>query len=134
MFQAIPLLGWFGSGYRVTAALKKISENFALLEPAVRTSSAADYIPVIGDRVVRRTNAGAQTLTIAPSATQAFDIGHSILAIQDAAGALTIVAGAGVTINKLASKTLVCAGQNGVVRLTKLATNVWNASGDLTAA
>lgn len=122
------------TGPALAALLKVVSDNFGLLEPAVRTSGAADYIPVVGDRVIRRTAATAQTLTIAPNATQGFDIGHKLDAIQDGAGALTIVAGAGVTINRIATKTLVVAGQHGRVTLTKLATNVWNASGDLTAA
>lgn len=132
MFAAIRAKAGYNLGRGLVAALQAIADNFGLLEPAVRTSAAADYIPVIGDRIIRRTNAGAQTLTVAPNATQPFDIGHQIRVIQDGAGALTIVAGAAVTINKLATKTLVCAGQNGVVVLTKTATNVWNVAGDLT--
>jgi hypothetical protein len=132
-FGSIDHQAGFNLGARLVSVLRAVAANFALLEPAVRTSAAADYIPVVGDSVIRRTSGSAQTTTIAPNATQAHPIGTILDVIRDGAGALTIVAGAGVTINVIATKTLVVAGDKGVVRLHKLATNVWNASGDLTA-
>lgn len=134
MFVTVDYGAGYSTGPRLFRVLKAIADNFGLLEPAVRTSAAADYQPAIGDRVIRRTRVTAQTVTIAPNATVAFNIGHQILVEQSAAGALTLVAGAGVTINLIATKTLVLAGQWGVARLIKTGTNEWSASGDLTAA
>lgn len=125
--------GW-DSGRRTRDALAKADANFQLLEPSVKASAAANYVPVQGDKVISRTNAGAQTVTVPANATTAFPVGTQILVEQSSAGALTIAAAGGVTLNKLASKTLVAAGQFAMVRLTKIAANVWNVSGDLTAA
>lgn len=138
--QAIAPKAGFFQGRMMLAALALIKGNFEAVEnelgPKTKTSSAANYQPLLLDApaVILRTNAGAQTLTIPPNATVAFPVGTELRAVQHSAGALTIVAGAGVTINKLATKTLVALGQNAMVRITKIDTNVWVASGDLTAA
>lgn len=132
-FGAIRHQAGFNLGAGLVAALRAIGANFGLLEPSVRTSAAADYVPIVGDSVIRRTNAGAQTLTVPTNATQAHPIGTEIVVIQDSAGALTIAAAGGVTLTKLASKTLVAAAQNARVVLSKIGTNNWLVSGDLTA-
>jgi len=132
-FAAIKNAAGWGSGKFLREVLQTIGENFGLLEPSVRVSAAANYQLQLGDAVVSRTNAGAQTVTIPTNATVAIPIGTSILVEQTSAGALTIAPAATVTVNRLATKTLVSGGQYGVIRLTKIAANVWNASGDLAA-
>lgn len=119
---------------RMGKALKAIATNFGLLEPSIKDSAAANYVPVLEDQVITRSNAGAQTLTLPTNVAVAFPIGTELTVIQAGAGALTLVAPAGGAINKLATKTLVLAGQWGVVKLRKTAANTWVASGDLTAA
>lgn len=134
MFKPITVRAGFSTGSGLAAVLQAISDNFGRLEPAVRVSAAADYVPVIGDKVISRTKADAQTVTIPTNATAAFEVGTQIRVIQSGAGALTIAAAGGVTLNHLAAKTLVAAGQFAVITLIKVGTNVWNVSGDLTAA
>lgn len=117
-------------------AFKKLAANFGLLEPGTTDSGAADYALVLANmyKTVTRSRATAQTLTVPTNATVPFPIGTQIPAIQTGAGALTIQAAGGVTLQQLAAKTLVVAGQHGRVVLTKIAANTWNVSGDLTAA
>lgn len=133
MFTDIPALTGWAAGRQLRDALAAIQGNFEQIALGVRSSGAADYVPVLGDKVISRTRATAQTVTIAPNSTaaSAFDIGQEIAVEQTGEGELTIAAGVGVTIDVMATKTLVCAGQLGVVRLIKMATNRWNASGDL---
>jgi hypothetical protein len=138
---------WAGPGRIAVAALQAVIDNFSTiadnfatiataLTPSITTSGAADYIPVLADaeRSIRRTRATAQTLTVPLNATAAFPIGTVIRTEQAGAGALTVVATGGVTINVLATKTLVLLGQFAVARLEKVGTNEWTISGDLTAA
>lgn len=73
--------------------------------------------------------AGANNLTVPPNATQAFPVGSVVLIDQIGAGATTIVAGAGVTINS--SDGLTLGGQYAGALIKKTATNVWYAQGKL---
>lgn len=102
--------------------------------PNVDTAVAYTFIRTDENRVVPRSNASAQTVTVPPNSEVAFPVGTVLTVEQTGAGALTIVAGAGVTLNKLASQTLVVAGQNGLVQLRKTATDTWTVFGALTAA
>lgn len=113
-----------------------IARNFAKLEPAVQDSGAADYIPALTDRgrVVTRSRATAQTVTLPQNSAVAFEIGAKIEFIQSGAGALTFQAGAGATVNRAAFYTLVANGQYSRVTAIKVAANTWNLSGGLTAA
>jgi hypothetical protein len=131
MFETIKATAGWGSGRSLLSALAAVGRNFGLLEPAVTDSGAADYIPAIGDRMITRSRATAQTITIPTNANVALPIGVTLDVIQSGAGALTVVAAGGVTINKLAGKTLVLNGQWSVVRLRKISANVWVLTGDL---
>lgn len=123
------------SGRGLIAAFNLIRRNFAKLEPAVVTAAAADYIPALTDvgKTILRTNAGAQTLTMPQNSAVAFPIGSSFAVIAQGAGALTVQAGAGATIEKKGSTTAVIIAKGRVV-CTKVGTNAWNIAGDLTAA
>lgn len=134
LFQTIDSRSGFNAGQGLVSTLKKIAVNFGLLEPAVTTSGAADYIPAINDRIILRSRATAQTLTIPANATVAHPIGSKIDVHQTGAGALTIVAAGGVTIRTPAGKSLALAGEYSVATLEKIGTNEWVASGDLAAA
>lgn len=132
LFARIAASAGWDSGRRTRDALAAADANFQLLEPSVKDSAAAGYVPLLADRIITRSNAGAQTLTIPANATAAFPIGTELSVIQTGAGALTIAAAGGVTINKLAAKTLVLSAQYAKVKLVKLATNTWHVAGDLT--
>ncbi len=88
---------------------------------AARTASLAD-----AGCFLRFT--GAATLTIPPNATVAFPLGTEIDGIQAGAGALTIAAGAGVTLNS-SGGDLVLAGQFSSFTAKKVGTNEWDVVG-----
>jgi len=72
----------------------------------------------------------ANNLTVPQNSSQAFPIGTQIQVIQLGAGQTTIVAGTGATVNNASSMTV--RAQYGTVLLTKIATNTWILSGDVT--
>lgn len=80
------------------------------------------------------TSASAIELTMDSQATVAWPENAEIHFEQAGAGAVTIVAGAGVTINRLSTSTATIAGQYGVVTLKRTAENVWTLFGALEAA
>lgn len=123
------------SGRGLIAAFNLIRRNFAKLEPAVVTDAAADHVLALTDvgKTVLRTNAGAQTLTLPQNSAVAFPIGSTIAVIAQGAGALTVQAGAGATMEKKAATSAVVIAKGRVV-CTKVGTNAWNVAGDLTAA
>lgn len=134
MFKRIAKSAGWDSGAGLRAALALLEVNFGMLEPSVKDSGAADYVPLLGERMFTRSRATAQTFTLPTNAAVAYPIGVELTVIQTGAGALTLVAPAGGAINKLATKTLVVAAQYGVIKLRKIAANTWVASGDLTVA
>lgn len=134
LFGSIRNMAGFNAGGGLAAVLKVIANNFGLLEPSVTDSGAADYVLALNDRIVTRSRATAQTLTVPLNATVAIPIGTQVHGIQTGAGALTVQAAGGVTINRRAFFTAVAAGQFSAFTLRKVAANVWNLSGDLTAA
>lgn len=131
MFGAIDQEAGFDTGSRLLAAIRVIAANFGLLEPStgVVSSAAVDYVPQLGNKTILRTNAAAQTVTVPTNANVAHEIGTKIDVTPSSAGALTIVAAAGVTINHLRTLAI---PQNGVGRLIKVSANVWNLTGDNT--
>lgn len=94
----------------------------------VRADTTTAYTLVLGDagRQVTMSNAAASTLTIPPNSSVAFAVGVRIQVIQLGAGAVTLTAGAGVTINSLSTSLIL--GQYQVATLIKQATNTWIAN------
>jgi hypothetical protein len=93
----------------------------------------ASYTLTIDDagKVVEMTSASAMSLTVPPNGNVAFPVNTFVRVAQLGAGSVTLVAGAGVTLQSLAG-TLTLAGQNSTVTLRKRATNTWQVVGDLT--
>jgi hypothetical protein len=91
----------------------------------VNAQTGTSYTLVLTDagKQVTMTNASASTLTVPPNASVAFDVGVRITVIQLGAGAVTLTAGSGVTINSLA--TSLAMSQYQVATLVKTATNTW---------
>jgi hypothetical protein len=123
------------SGRGLIAAFKLIARNFAKLEPAVVTDNAADHVAALTDvgKTILRTSGSAQTLTLPQNSAVAFPIGSSFAVIAQGAGALTVQAGTGATLEKRGSTTAVVIAKGRVV-CTKVGANAWNVSGDLTGA
>ena len=94
----------------------------------VNTQTGTSYTLILTDsgKQVTMSNAGASTLTIPPNASVAFDVGVRVQVIQLGAGAVTLTAGAGVTISSLATSLEMAQYQ--VATLIKTATNVWVAN------
>lgn len=98
----------------------------------VTTQTGTSYTAVLADAnsYVRFTNAAAVAFTIPPNSSVAFPIGTVIEFEQGGAGALTITAGVGVTLNSRGAD-LVLAGQYAIGAAKKVATDTWTVTGDL---
>jgi putative aminopeptidase FrvX len=103
--------------------------SLAFVKPYRKT---ANYELVLTDAgaAIEMNLAGANTLTVPPDASVAFDIGTVIEVMQYGAGQTTVTPGAGVTIRT--SSSLTTRAQYSVVSLRKTATDEWVAAGDLT--
>lgn len=112
----------------------------ALVAHAPKTKTlntgAAAYALVVADAGTIRELSGVtgRALTVPTNAAQAIPVGTEIVLLQRDAGAWTVTPVDGtVTIEVLATKTLVTGGAGARAVLTKRAANVWNLSGDLTS-
>ena len=94
----------------------------------------ASYTAVLTDdgKLVTMSNASANTFTVPPNSSVAFGIGTQLNVAQLGAGATTLVAGAGVTINSAGTK-LTLDAQYAVATVVKTDTNTWFAVGNLKA-
>lgn|GEM_PF-5978079 len=106
--------------------------TFSLVGAAVSAETGTSYTAVLADAntYIRFSNAGAITFTIPPNSSVAFPVGTVIEMEQAGAGALSVAAGSGVTINSRSSD-LTLAGQYAVAFVKKVATDTWTMNGDL---
>ena len=93
----------------------------------------ASYTLVLSDasKVVEMNVASANTLTVPPNSSVAYDVGTQITILQTGAGQTTLTQGAGVTIN--GTPGLKLRAQWSSATLIKRATDTWVAIGDLSA-
>jgi hypothetical protein len=98
----------------------------------VTTQSGTSYTADLADAdsYILFTNASPVTFTIPPNTDVAFPIGTVIEFEQQGAGALTVAAGAGVTINSRGGDYTL-AGQYSPAAVKKVGTNTWTLTGDL---
>lgn len=110
----------------------RIRDGFESAFGMATNTQTASYTAVITDRgqLVIMNVASANNFTVPPNSSVAFPLGCWLHVGQYGAGATTIVAGVGVTIDKFS--TLVIAGQFGMAHLLKIGTNEWWAVGQLT--
>jgi hypothetical protein len=96
------------------------------------TTQTVSYTLVLTDAggFVKLNSASAVNLTVPPNSSVAFPTSTVISGMQYGAGQVTLVAGSGVTIRT--SSTLTTRAQYATFSITKLATDEWVASGDLT--
>ena len=101
---------------------------------AIRAVTTASTTAVLADdgKLVTMSNASANTFTIPPNSSVAFGIGTQLNIAQLGAGATTIVAGSGVTLNSDGAKLKLNA-QYAVATCVKTDTNTWFVVGNLKA-
>ena len=101
---------------------------------AINAQTGATYTAVLTDdgKLVTMSNASANSITIPPNSGVAFGIGTQINIAQLGAGATTIVAGSGVTLNSAGAKLKLDA-QYAVATCVKTDTNTWFVVGNLKA-
>lgn len=122
----------FDSAASGAAKTSKVSQ-FSKKAVEVNAITAASYTLVLGDqsKVVTMSNAGANTLTIPTNASVAFPTGSVIVVQQIGAGATTIDATTGVTLNGVSGGNGTLTAQWSSVSLLKTATDTWLAMGDI---
>lgn len=98
--------------------------------------AGAGYVPELADieKVTRFTGAGAATYTVPLNAKSPFPVGTVLTVARDGAGAVTIAAEAGVTINRPAGTAAAIGAQYSLVNLRKTDTDIWSLFGGLGAA
>ena len=96
------------------------------------SARAASYTLTLSDagEAVEITSASATTLTVPPNASVAFPVGTVIEVARLGAGAVTVAAGSGVTLQS-ADGDLGLRVQYSVLSLRKRATDTWLVAGDL---
>ena len=106
-----------------------------LLQVQVNAQTGTTYTLVLSDelKLVTMNNAAANTLTIPTNATVAFDVGPVIVVQQIGAGATTIDATTGVTLNGVSAGNGAISAQWGSVSLIKTAADTWLAMGAIGA-
>ena len=97
-------------------------------------AQVASYTAVLTDdgKIITMSVATANNFTVPPNSSVAFGIGTQLNIAQLGAGATTLVAGAGVTINSAGTK-LTLDAQYAVATVVKTDTNTWFAVGNLKA-
>ena len=100
---------------------------------AAINAQTASYTLVLTDRFkwVTMNNASANNLTVPLNSSVAFPTGTQITVEQLGAGLTTIVATGGVTLRSRGG-ALKSGGQYAVIVLTKVASDTWNVTGDIT--
>jgi len=107
---------------------EQLDQSLLVARGVVNAQTGTTYTLVIGDEYldgVRMTNASANTLTLPPNADVALPVGTKVFITQGGAGSTTIVAGAGVTINRPASVTAAIGEINGSRVCQKIQVNEW---------
>lgn len=109
-----------------SGATARASLGAASLRPAENEQTGTTYTLALTDedKIVKTTNGSAVTVTIPPNSSVAFPTGAIIGFRQYGAGALSWVAGAGVTIRSL-NGSLSMAGQYGEAAAQKIGTDEW---------
>lgn len=99
----------------------------SLVEPRIESNpqTGTAYTLTLADagKRVGMSNASANVLTIPPDSAVAFPVDTVVFVSQDGAGATSIAAGAGVTINT--AEGLKVGGQHRMVSAIKTAANTW---------
>lgn len=93
------------------------------LVPNNQTGTAYTLVLTDAGKRVAMNNAAANVVTVPPNSSVAFPVNTTLFISQDGAGATSIAAGSGVTIN--VAEGLNVGGQYKMVSIIKTATNTW---------
>jgi hypothetical protein len=93
-----------------------------------QTGTAYTLVGADAGKLIKMDNAAANTLTVPPNSSVAFDIGVTINIVQYGAGTTSVAAGVGVTVYSYGG-ALDITGQYGQAVLTKCATDLWILAG-----
>jgi C4-dicarboxylate-specific signal transduction histidine kinase len=101
---------------------------------AINAQTGTTYTTVLADdgKLITCSNASAISVTIPPNSSVAYGIGTQLNFAQLLAGQVTLVAGAGVTLNSSGTK-LKLKDQYAVATCVKTDTNTWFVVGNLSA-
>jgi C4-dicarboxylate-specific signal transduction histidine kinase len=101
---------------------------------AINAQTGTTYTTVLTDdgKLITCSNASAISVTIPPNSSVAYGIGTQLNFAQLGAGNVTLVAGAGVTLNSDGAKLKLNA-QYAVATCVKIDTNTWFVVGNLKA-
>jgi hypothetical protein len=124
--ELVPVVQAASNAKATTQQIRAFAQTTAV------STQLASYTPVLADAnsYIRMNNAAPLNFTVPPNVLVPFPIGTILEGDQAGAGALTIVAGAGVTLlSRGADLTLF--GQYSVFSMRKVATNTWVVTGDL---
>jgi len=101
---------------------------------AINAQTGTTYTTVLTDdgKLITCSNASAISVTIPPNSSVAYGIGTQLNFAQLGAGQVTLVAGAGVTLNSAGAK-LKLGAQYAVATCVKTDTNTWFVVGNLSA-
>ena len=94
------------------------------------TTTARTLALTDAGQLIRMNNAGATTVTVPPNSSVAFGVGAQIIVAALGAGAVTIAAGAGVTLRSK-DAALGVDGQYATASVVKIATDEWLVFGAL---
>ena len=121
----------FTSGQVLTAAEL---DAVATAMIAINAQTGTTYTTVLADdgKLITCSNASAISVTIPPNSSVAYGIGTQLNFAQLLAGQVTLVAGAGVTLNSSGTK-LKLKDQYAVATCVKTDTNTWFVVGNLSA-
>lgn len=114
-----------------TGSPKATALSAAPVQPNLDTSAVYTFVANDAYRIVNRGLATAQTIVVPAHSQVPFPIDAILTVEQTGSGTLTIVAGDGVTLDKLASQSLTAAGRNAVIQLRKTAADRWTVFGAL---
>ena len=94
------------------------------------TTTARTLALTDAGKLVRMNNASATTVTVPPNSSEAFGVGAQIIVAAMGAGAVTVAAGAGVTLRSK-DDALEIGGQYAAASCVKVATDEWLVFGAL---
>lgn len=112
-----------------------ISVDMSTVTYGVNAQTGTTYTLAIGDQggIVTMSNASANTLTIPTNASVAFPTGTIVEVVMLGTGTTTVAGATGVTVNGVSAGSGDLSAQYGAVRLLKIGTDTWVASGAIGA-
>ena len=123
-----------GSGIKATEASGVVTLESGGATSVEITGASATLALTHANRFVKFNNATAQTITIPPQSSVAWPADAQIEGAQWGAGAVTFVAGSGVTIRKSSKITATSDAQYAAFGLKRIAANEWLLFGNFGSA